>query len=272
MAETVRENEISVMKIALAEQQKREMEEMYKKVEGTPLKKFFWIIGSIIFIAGALYGGYFLLEKRNEKNSPEIIQREESIISYDESSNLEISFEENFGEKIKIILNEKNSINKNDFIRNLNIEKNIGENTKEKSSIKDIFSSLKLNPPASFMRSLSDKYMLGMFLKSKIENPGYFIILETKDYNLTYAGMLEWEKNISSDLNYLFDLNINNNYDAIFKDKLFENRDVRVLYNQNGDPILFYSFINKKNLIITNKESAIKELNLRLIIKNNRPI
>src|SRR3989344_235299 len=87
MAEAVRTNEMSVIKIALAEKDKREQEELYKKAEGSKFSRVLFIIGGIILISFAIYGSYFLIEQKKTKEIPKsTITNVESFISYDSKS------------------------------------------------------------------------------------------------------------------------------------------------------------------------------------------
>ena len=51
MAEAVRENEMSVIKIALAEKERREQEDLYKKAKGTKLSRFLFVFLGLIIIS-----------------------------------------------------------------------------------------------------------------------------------------------------------------------------------------------------------------------------
>ena len=113
MADTVRQNEISVIKVALAEQNKHEREDLYRKVEGTPVKKVFWFVGGLVLIAGAIYGSYFLLKQKQIKDIPQQIVKEEAIISYDEISSINITSGDALLDKINSVKNELNTSGKN---------------------------------------------------------------------------------------------------------------------------------------------------------------
>ncbi len=280
MAETVRSNDISVLKVALAEQNKNERENIYRKAEGSSTKKVFWVIGGLILIASALYGIYFVTNQKTKQNLPEQITRLEGIISYDETSTIEITNSNTLTEKIIANKKEASTLIKDSGIKSLTINKDVA-GIKEKISTKDLFSKLGFTAPSSLIRSLSDLYMVGSYVKNSSANvaenkPGLFIILQTNDYEYTYAGMLEWEKTMASDMFYLFELNTKENKlqvkDRQWKDIIINNKDARVLYNEDKLPILYYMFPDKNNLVITDNEDTIKEIISRLIIKNIKPL
>jgi len=282
MADTVRANEISVIKVALAEQNKHEREDLYRKIEGTPIKKIFWFIGGVILIAGAIYGSTFLFEKKIEQEKPQIVEKVETIISYDEISDLDLVNDEDLISKLILNKKEKSKINKIDSVKFIQTKKE-SSGAKEDILVSEIFSKLKLTAPASMVRALTDSYMIGTYTKNASGSTGIgdslpklFMIFQTKDYGYAYAGMLEWEKTIASDMYDIFELNTNDDKTKInerkWRDIIINNKDARVLFNENNKPILYYVFATKDNLIITDSSEAIVEIIARLAIKNMKPL
>lgn len=282
MADTVRANEISVIKVALAEQNKHEREDLYRKIEGTPTKKIFWFIGGVILIAGAIYGSTFLFEKKIEKEKPQIIEKVETIISYDEISDLDLVNDEDLIDKLITNKKEKSKINKIDSVKFIQIKKDSG-GAKESILVSEIFSKLKFTSPSSMVRALTDSYMFGTYTKNASGSTGIgdslpklFMIFQNKDYGYSYAGMLEWEKTIASDMYDIFELNTNDDKTKVnerkWRDIIINNKDARVLFNENNKPILYYVFATKDDLIITDSSEAIVEIIARLAIKNMKPL
>jgi hypothetical protein len=283
MADTVRENEISVIKVALAEQNKNAREDLYRKAEGSPVKKIIWIIGGVILMAGAIYGAYYFLKQKQIKEIPQQIIREKSIISYDETSSIDLTNENEFINKIKTEKSIPGTIkNKTGSIKFISLSKEI-DGVKEKILIQDFFNGMKFTAPSSFIRSLSDSYMVGTYTKDSSEvasitdsTPKLFMIFKSKDYEFSYAGMLEWESTMPGDMLGLYELNTTDTKLALnkrlFKDVIISNKDSRVLYNENEKPILYYLFADKDTIIITDSIDAIKEISSRLVINNIKPL
>lgn len=275
MADSVRANEISVLKVALAEQNKHEREDLYRKVEGTPTKKVFWFIGGIVFIACAIYGYQFLTKKIAQNNEVVKFVKIESIIPYDEISTLEVSISGSLVENIKKIKNEL-AATKDNSIKFISITEEIN-GLKEIAPVSDLFSNLGFtSAPSSLVRSLSDSYMIGTYTKTVGEAASLFIILQPKDYEYAYAGMLEWEKGMAGDMFGLFSLDSSESIVQLnsrkFKDIIINNKDTRVLLNESNKEILYYMFIDKNNMIITDSKDTIKEVIARLITKNIKPL
>lgn len=272
MADTVRSNEISVIKVALAEQNKHEREDLYRNIEGTPTKKIFWVIGGIILVAGAIYGTYFILQQKALQNIPAQITREEALLSYDEISTINITNLNELINKINAAKKEVSVENKVGTIKYFSLSKDIN-GIKEKILTKELFQGLGFTAPSSLVRSLSPSYMIGTYTSNF---PYLFIIFQTKDYEYSYAGMLEWEKSLASDMLSIFSLDtiqtkleLNNRK---WQDIIINNKDARVLLNENGKEILYYLFTDKNNLVITNNKETIKEIISKLVLKNIKPL
>ena len=268
MADTVRQNQISVIKVALAEQNRNERENVYRQVETSPIKKVLWIIGGVILIGASIFGIYFLINKKAQ-DAVVPVAKEETIISYDEVAPIDNT--DNLVDKINIIKKDVSS-SKVGNIKFITLSQNIN-GVKEKVSVKNLFSLLNFSASPSLVRALSDSYMIGTYTTDK---PHLFIILQVQDYNYAYAGMLDWESSLANNVMPLFQLDTNENKLQLnnrkWSDLIVENKDTRALLNENGKTILYYLFNNKDNLIITDDESTVKEIISKLIIKNIKPL
>lgn len=276
MADAIKTNEASVIKIALAEKTKREQEAIYEKAEGTGFSKTILVIGGIILILAAIGGSYYLIQKKKEKETPPpIVTSIETFIAYDSYTNVDVTNATNVSELSEII--KKIPQTNSGLIKALFlIRKTNG--VSEILTTKDFLSLIRVTAPGAFTRSLADKYLIGRYSnqKSVNEEATIFLIFQTNDYNQTYASLLEWEKTMLRDLFTLFNININGVDNSLFekqwKDIIINNRDARVLYGENGEGILYYLFVNKNNFIITNNIEAMREVVSRLIIKNTKPL
>jgi len=273
MADAIRTNEVSVIKIALAEKEKREEEEIYKEAEGTNASKIFLIIGGIILIASATFGAYYLIQQKKIKNTPiSIINNVDTFISYDLFSNLDINGITNINDLSNTIKQIEPASPR--MIKALFLTEKTNGPAKALIT-KNFLSFIGANPPSALARSLSDKYLLGKY-SNEDSTSTIFLIFQTTDYAIAYSAMLDWEKNILRDLYVLFNINIPNSNSAIFenqwKDIIVSNIDARVLYGENGEGILYYAFVNKNNFVITGNIEALKEIIIRLQTKNSLPL
>ena len=139
-------------------------------------------------------------------------------------------------------------------------------------SLDSFISRLVTNIPSGLLRVLTGRYVLG--IHSLAENEFVFLI-EVEDQDAGFANMLKWEKDIAGDLPFLLrettqatrtastsaDVFTNK---TTFRDRVIENRDVRVLLDANGDIRLGYSFPRPDILILANNENSFIELFGRL--------
>lgn len=278
MADAVRENEISVIKIAVAEQQKNIAEAEYKKAQGSKLSKFFMFVGALALIAGGVVLAYFLINKKNEATAPtEIVNTKiESFISYDEDVFVDMTNATLSSDVTNLLKVESDKVGSPRSIKALFLTTS-ASGKPELLSVQKLMSLLKVTAPGPLSRSLADQYLVGTYTPIKAdEGPKLFLIFETNDYNVAYAGMLQWEKSILNDLFDLFQVDISGErselFERPFKDIIINNRDARILYDTNGTDVLYYIFLDKNKIIITSSQEAIKEIIIRLNTKNAKAL
>jgi len=278
MVDAIRTDEASVIKIALAEKEKREREELFKKAEGTKTSKIFLTIGSIILIVAAIAGSYYLFQKKKEKETPAPTSSEvDTFITYNAQSYIDVTGVTNIIELLNAIKQQEPQIP--GLVKILFLTKGTGDNSETITS-KEFLSLVGTNAPSEFIRSLSGKYLLGRYLNTnapkETDREATFLILQTSDYNQAYASALSWEKTMLKDLSTLFNINIPDTektlFDKSWKDIIVSNKDARVLYRENGEAVLYYVFVNKNDLVITNSMEAMKEIIARIITKNAQPL
>lgn len=271
MAEAIKKNEISVIKIAMAEKEKNDKELSYEEIPTSNSSKKLLISGGVILIIFAILGSYFLFKKKSGTEIPiQKIANIETFISYDSKESFDVTNANSVSDLSEII--KKENQQNSGLIKALFFTRKINT-LDEMLTSKNFLSLIKSTAPDPLVRSLTDKYLLGKYTNSK-NNSAMFLILQTTDYPQAYASMLDWEKTISQDLFTLFNINFQtqNNIplEKQWKDIIINNKDARVLYSNNGEGILYYVFINKNNFVITNNLDALKEVIARLLIKNQK--
>jgi hypothetical protein len=277
MAEAVRQNEMSVIKIALEEQKRRERGDYYRKIEGTPKKKLFWALGGFIIIIVAIGITYFVLQKEKDQSIPaQIIKAPTAIISYDAEESIDMTNVVNKSDFVKITENELNKKNVSGSIKALFL-KETTDGLINPFPLKSLFETIKANAPDTLIRSFAEEYTLGVYTPiSPYDKNRLFLIIKINNYDQAYAGMLEWEKNILSDLFSVYKIDINEENKGLlekqWKDIIIKNKDARILYTNDGADILFYIFPDKKTLVITDSQEAIKEIITRLLAKQAQPL
>lgn len=276
MADAVRMNEVSVIKVALAEQKKHEQEALYKQAEGTKTSKVFLFLGGIIIITLAIGGIYYLQKKKEASNVTEQITKNiEAVISYDD----------------QVFISMDNAINATDVAFNIKTEMDKGgvegkikvlfpthtvSDKPELLPLENFLSLIKTTAPSSLVRSFNDQYMIGTYRPVGDTVQHLFLVFQTKDYNQSYAGMLGWEKTLLDDMFELFQIDVSGNRNNLlekpWKDIILNNKDARVLLDARDNELLYYIFADKDNIIITDNKDTIKEVTARLLIKNIKPL
>jgi hypothetical protein len=113
--------------------------------------------------------------------------------------------------------------------------------------------------PRSFIRSLGTPVMFGSVKQTKVEP---FIILQSSNFDTAFAGMLAWERTMTSDLAPLFSEQITPLMQ--FSDAITNNRAIRILKDEMGNEGLVYAFVNKNLILITTSTEALSVLIDRL--------
>jgi len=284
MADAIRTNEASVIKIALAEKQKREDDAMYKSASGTPRTRLLLIIGGIVLIAiacGAFY--YVYTQKKNQApvaTDTTLAPQIHPVISADDTSTADITSAQNADDVISTIKKEMNLGKNPGSIKEIILNQTVAGKP-GKISINDLLSILNISGSPALIRNLDEPYMLGVYTPRDLSDPAksaphLFMILNVKDYNLAYKAMLDWEPSVLHDLYSLFQIDISGDRSALirkeWKDISISNKDGRILYDTFGSDVLYYIFLDKTNLVITDSRDAIKEINTRLLNKSTKSL
>lgn len=120
--------------------------------------------------------------------------------------------------------------------------------------------SIGVNAPFGFSAFLTDQFMFGTYSFERNES---FIILKVRSYENIFALMLKWEKTMKNDLSVLLP-STDTSTDSIFQDRIIKNHDTRILYSQNGQINILYSFLDKETVLITSSVNTFEEILRRL--------
>ena len=217
----------------------------------------------VILILGAAVSGFawFLFREKSSRqiqppvpalSKPIIITEEKKEISVESGAN------KNEAQKIKsavyLLLSETGGLKK---LTSVSIVEKKG-GAKKAVNAADFFSLLEMSPPNDFIQSLDGRFMLAVF-QDGTGQTSPVLIFKIKSYEKAFAGMIEWEKKIFKDIGDVFIVN-GDGGDNFFKDIELNNKDLRVLENDEKDVILVYSFINREFLAIGSSVSALEEI------------
>lgn len=265
MADAVRMNEGSVIKIAVAEQERKAREQQVE-IKTERVGNLF-AVGSILFAvlaAGVL--GYAVISTREKEVVVTGTPLNQSLIINDGTSTLVLSgknkqeIAKEFYQTASASREKKGSV--------LNIKILNEDSTLAKiPTAKEFLTSLETATPGAFFRSLGDEFMAGSVMLDEKSSP--FIILKPTSFEYAYSGMLSWEKKMVDDFFILYDINVSGDNAYLlskpFQDTILKNQDARVLYDSSGQVVMLYLFVNNDDLIIIAKdEGAVIEILNRL--------
>jgi len=271
LSEALKDQKGSVVKIALAEHKRKEQEK--KNISPKSTKNTFFIWGGILLMAisAIIIIFLFINKKSTLKNfdsiNPEGIQ---SLIFADNHKEIEAK---NFSKRkmINAITNEvENNSLRLDTIENIYLTTSVNESEKQIVGAKNFLSLIGNNIPNSLLRAIENDFMIGIY---SFDNSQLFILLKTLSYDNAFAGLLLWEDKLFDDLYEIFKIDTSgenaNLFNKKFQDMIVQNKDARVLKNDQGEIILMYIFLNKQTIIITRDEDTLVEVSNRLNIKKN---
>ena len=129
-----------------------------------------------------------------------------------------------------------------------------GETTRPGSSA-EILHFLNTHIDERTLKSLSPTIMIGSITTSRNEP---FMVLQSSNFDVLFTGLLAWEPNLYADFAPLFGDTPPTKIK--FKDAVRDNTSTRILYDDAGNEILLYSFINQKTVVITTSGEALSEL------------
>ncbi len=247
--------------------------ESERKQDSHVFRNIILIIISLALIAGGAYAGYYLYKKSplslvqftspkpTTASNPNVIATN-SIFPADKQTKISIDAK-NKNQIITSIRNQIDKVGQENTIEEIIPTKN-ENNTIRKATASELQEILKIDAPSLITRSLTEDYMLGVY-NGIGGQKNFFAITTNNFFQNTFAGMIEWEKNIPEDLkDFLFDNTTQFTLKGSYKDKIVRNKDVREYISENDHIIFLYSFLSNDKLIITNDEQALENIILRL--------
>lgn len=112
---------------------------------------------------------------------------------------------------------------------------------------------------------VSDNFLMGTIYG---ERNDFFLILQVSAFVDVFDPIRAWEKTMFKDLHTALGMTLSaeNNYllTKPFEDGLFENKNSRVLYDNEGNMIFMYIFAKDNFVVLTESQYSARELLLRL--------
>ncbi len=314
IAGAVKNDNVSMIKIALAEKEKREQNSQYVEIEEKKKMGTAYIVAGIIsvLVLCAVGGVYWYVNKPAGPTLEQIIAPQEPEIVYTETQ-VAVSID---NKPASILLEDlrNESLKKLDLgtMKRILVTTNTGSSTRNINS-KEFLSTIRARANDSFKSSIEPYFVMGAY---SFEPHDVFIIFKVNSYDVAYPSMLAWEEHLDVDLSNLFiepkaaspiapvQENVVPNpatgtttdglvatgtstpatsstpsiitpapvvetpkpIKAVWKDRIIQNKDTRVLLDSEGKIKFLYSFIDKNTLIIVSSEKGFKEIITRMTI------
>ncbi len=290
MAEAMREQEGSVIKIAMVEQKKRAAEEQITSPKSG--KNKLYIVGGIGLVVLAVVAIVIVATKQSapavNSNTPTQIQ---SIIYSDAQKEIDIT---NFS-KEQIARAVTDEIKKTDITADKIENVSLVNTAPGDTSISAVSSGPKIYSTASFfkaiesgiasslLRALDTNFMMGIYhapvstegssnpassAGTEVSGKHLFILLPVVSHDEALAGMLTWEKKMFDDFFLLFNIDVTGAHATLFQkpftDALIDNLDARVLKDDAGNIVLMYVFPTDNMILITDNIGTVTEVTNRL--------
>lgn len=213
-------------------------------------QSFVIIITAILFILG---GGYGILLWN--QSTPETVEVTKTNVPsfFKVDTHIAVTFKNNNVEFLAELTQAATNSSKT-FVQLYPIfPQNINSNTETVAKTSDIMAVISPKTSGPFIRSLDDRIMFGVH--NDIEQSS-FIVLKSNVFDVAFAGMLEWERNIISDFEPFFEQTSLKN----FEDGKLNNYNTRILYDNEANIRLIYTFANRNTIVITTSMTSLARI------------
>lgn len=243
--------------------------------DSSMLGKILMVLIGLVLIAGAAgLSAYIYLQTQTV--SPSLVQNA-PFVSVDETKNISIS-QDKFSRDTLVQEVEQARIQTNlsvGLVRRLVIEVSTPPAEPTQISGKQLMQTLAPHAPEELLRTISPTYLFGVH---SFDSNQAFVVLQVDSYEVAYAAMLRFEYTMPIDLFPVFTRTpspmvgvpsasttqaatttgvfVQTN----FVDRIVENRDARVLQNEQGDILLLWTFLDRNTLVITTNEYTLREI------------
>lgn len=175
----------------------------------------------------------------------------------------------------KLFITKIEEVKKN-LVKN-NIKNNIDISLKMDIDLDGFFDKIQYSGPETLLRSLSSEkpYNFGLY---HIKNDEFetFFLTKIDIFDLAFSGMLEWERSMPIDFEYIYPSITNNNTSSSsttpninkFTDKVIKNIDTRTYFDEKKGIEITYGIINKQYLLITSGENSFTNIVNKLLVRN----
>ena len=265
MAKAIEGNKEGLIKKIIHEEEEHEAQK--KNLSPKSRKNRLFMFVGIIFIVLALIVLIFLAFFNKKINTVSVVPQMASLIFTDQTD-----FKAIDGlDKNKIIETISNQVNSTKIKIGGIDGIYLTENNKV-IGFKEFNSLIKSSLTLGQISLINENFLLGDFfsgIKQTSPTAGdLFILLKVNSFSGIFPIMQIWENKMLYDLGEFFGINISSETSYLFtknfEDGIVANKNARILKDNNGNIVLMYVFADDNSIIISNSESAVNEVILRL--------
>lgn len=259
ISEAMKQKEVSMINIAVAEQEKRQTATI-------EVKKHAFLIPIIaILIVGSVLSYlivYLVKQQIDDTSTP--LETKSRIISTEVEHVIPVTANEDIIFAMGTAASRGD--NKAGALARFTFTDERSSTTRDRATplpVNAIISQL-ITMPSHLARSLTNEFVIGYHMKETVQEP--FIIFKTVSYDTGFGGMLQWEKSMAEDIqNFLRSVGFSTNEELLtFSDVIIRNKDVRIAKNAQGQSILLYALTDKETIVITTNQETFIEILGRL--------
>lgn len=202
IANTIKNDNVSMIKVALSEKKRQERRGSMDNTLEENNKNLYLVIAAIIafIVIAGLIAGYIFLQSQNKAEVAQQEQQKVQPLLYTEVVSVLNIDEININDLTKLIEKDREAVM--DLGSMKSIVLTAGSSTSERQiTSEELFNLLNTRAPDGLVRSLNPNFLLGVYAYNTRE---MFLVFNVSSYDSAFAGMLEWEPNIESDIGDLF--------------------------------------------------------------------
>lgn len=119
---------------------------------------------------------------------------------------------------------------------------------------------------------IKDHFLLGITNKKLGEeeqaSKHLFFLIKISEFRDAFSVMRDWENKIFQDLHPFFGIELDASVAYLltkdWADGIIQNKNARILYDEEGEVVMMYVYADNTSIVITDSESAVHEVILRL--------
>ncbi len=263
IGDIMRREKGSVIKIALAEQERRQAYKEQK--DPTSTRNLIVILLGVMFIVAGILIFVYTIMNREAPVSVVAPITSPSLIYSENQTQTDVTNLTRGNLFTTIHTTAKASFAENETITNMSMTSQAAAG-RTLIPVTILFNKLGIKIPESVVNTLTGQFMLGVY---KVEDEGnLFLIFKVKDFNQSFSAMKDWEISMANDLVRLFQIDPKSFTGDIFfrefQSGVTFNKESRNLYDEDGTLVFSYVYLDRSTILMTNHSASVEEIVKRI--------